>query len=162
MNRSTRVICIGNPYGGADAIGALVARMLRGEDLPEGVEILEVSGSGLSIIDLLYGASTVIFVDALLGGEKGRVRRIELYELLSMEEKPLISTHELDLLSSVEILRISDPDMAPERIYVIGVEIGDRIPMLGEPYENWMEGAARKAVELLLSSIRGADPLEKG
>lgn len=155
MNRSTRIICIGNPYGGADAVGALVAEMLRGEDLPERVEILEVSGSGLSIIDMLYGASTVIFVDALLGGEKGKVRRVELDELSSMEEKPLISTHELDIPSSVELLRISDPDMAPEMVYMIGVEIGDRVPRLGDLYEDWMEGAARKAVDLVLSSIRG-------
>ena len=62
-----RVIGIGNPLRGDDAIGLLVARRVRELAGPE-VEVMELEGEPARLIDAWQGAALVVVVDAVKSG----------------------------------------------------------------------------------------------
>jgi hydrogenase maturation protease len=62
-----KVIGVGNAWRGDDAVGLMVARRLKQENLPK-VEIAECPGSGCSLADAWQDAASVIVVDAMASG----------------------------------------------------------------------------------------------
>ena len=62
-----RVIGIGNPLRGDDAIGLLVARRVRELADPE-VEVMELEGEPARLIDAWQGAGLAVVVDAVKTG----------------------------------------------------------------------------------------------
>ena len=72
-----RVIGIGNPLRGDDAIGLLVARRVRELADPE-VEVMELEGEPARLIDAWQGADLAVVVDAVKSGApQGTVMRID-------------------------------------------------------------------------------------
>jgi hydrogenase maturation protease len=69
---AARVIGIGEPAAGDDAVGLAVAQAVQAIGLPPGVEVHGVRDP-LAILPLLDGAEVVILVDALADGPPGRV-----------------------------------------------------------------------------------------
>jgi len=67
------VIGIGNAYRYDDAAGLAVACRLRAEHL-EGVQILEHSGEGGSLLELWQGAAAIILVDHRRGRHSALMR----------------------------------------------------------------------------------------
>ena len=72
-----RVIGIGNPLRGDDAVGLLVARRVRELAGPE-VEVMELEGEPSRLIDAWQGARLVVVVDAVKSGAaEGAVMRFD-------------------------------------------------------------------------------------
>ena len=72
-----RVIGIGNPLRGDDAIGLLVARRVRELADPE-VEVMELEGEPARLIDAWQGAGLAVVVDAVnSGAPEGTVMRFD-------------------------------------------------------------------------------------
>jgi hydrogenase maturation protease len=114
-----RVIGIGRPERGDDAVGRLVARRLAA-DPPEGVCIMDCSGEFAALLDLWEGAEAVVIVDALQSGDSpGTIVRLDA-RLEQLPTPPSSSTHGFGLAEAVEIAKAFD--RLPPVVLVYGVE----------------------------------------
>jgi len=111
---------IGNPLRGDDAAGLLAARALRGR-APRGVEVLELEGEPLGLIEAWEGADLVLLADAVCsGGAPGEVHRVEAGEGPLPASLAGSSTHALGLAEAVELARALE--RLPPRLVVFGIE----------------------------------------
>jgi len=127
-------IGIGNPLRGDDAAGLLAARALRRwEDLGgsrppnppssdgEGIEVLELEGEPVDLIEAWEGAELVLVADAVSsGGEPGEVHRIDATAAPMPAALVGHSTHALGLAEAVELGRALE--RLPRRLVVYGIE----------------------------------------
>jgi hydrogenase maturation protease len=116
------VIGVGNPDRGDDAAGLLVARLLKGRDLPQ-VAVMEQPGEGAALMDAwkTSGATMVFLIDAVSsGGEAGAIYRLDA----TIEPIPAsffhYSTHAFSLAEAVELARVLGE--LPPRIVIYGIE----------------------------------------
>jgi hydrogenase maturation protease len=113
-------IGVGNPLRGDDAAGLLAARSVR-ERLDDEVEVLEMEGEPIDLIEAWRGADHVLVADAVAsGGEPGEIHRVDA----SAEPLPAMlagpSTHALGLAEAIELGRALD--RLPSRLVVYGIE----------------------------------------
>lgn len=116
-SRRVLVACMGNVLRGDDGFGVAVARELEERDFPDGVDVVEVGISGVSMAqELLDGYDALVLVDAMEreGGEPGTlyVERAE--------------TPDLDQYSTREISSFA-ADMHqtdPSKVLVLGKALG--------------------------------------
>ncbi|MCS7158082.1 MAG: hydrogenase maturation protease [Blastocatellia bacterium] len=119
--RSTWVIIgIGNAFRGDDAVGLVVARMLKEKALPD-VRIVEVSGEAASLIELWKDADSVILIDAVRSGNRpGTVYRLDGH----VEPIPASflrhSTHTFGVAEAIELARTLNE--LPSRLILYGIE----------------------------------------
>jgi hydrogenase maturation protease len=78
-NPRLKVIGVGNAWRGDDAVGLLVARRLKEDQLPE-VEIAECRGTVTAVREAWKDAAGVIVVDAVVsGGPPGTIYRFNAH-----------------------------------------------------------------------------------
>ncbi len=113
-------IGIGNPLRGDDAAGLLAARALR-ERGAGGIEVLELEGEPVGLIEAWRGAEAVVVADAVAsGGEPGEVHRIDAAAGPLPAALTGSSTHAMGLAEAVELARALD--RLPARLLVYGIE----------------------------------------
>jgi hydrogenase maturation protease len=80
MKGRVLVACVGNIFLGDDGFGAEVARRLAGQQMPDGVRVVDYGTGGMHLAyDLADGYETTILVDAApRGGEPGTVTVAEV------------------------------------------------------------------------------------
>jgi hydrogenase maturation protease len=111
---------IGNPLRGDDAAGLLAARALR-RHAPAGIEVRELEGEPVGLIDAWAGAETVVVADAVAsGGEPGELHRIDAGAAPLPAAFAGPSTHALGLAEAVELARALG--RLPPRLVVYGIE----------------------------------------
>ena len=127
---TVRVIGIGNPFVGDDAVGMLVARKLKKHKIP-GVDIIEAGLPGLDLLDLLEGMDRGIVIDAVHSGcEEGTILRLEVPQDLGKFsdvtwDSTAPSTHNFGL---GEALTLGDIlGTLPSSLAVYGIELGHLI-----------------------------------
>ena len=64
-NQKTLVIAVGNDILGDDAVGLHAARALR-SDIGACIDILEASGTGFALMDLMEGYDNVLLIDSII------------------------------------------------------------------------------------------------
>lgn len=121
-----RVVGVGNPDAGDDAVGLLAVRAARPELEVLGVEVVE-TGSGLHVMDLLRDVEAVIVVDAVRAPRGGRspgtiVRAEAGPEGLPAEIGSSLSSHGFGV---AEVVGLAAALETAPRVVVIGVEIAD-------------------------------------
>jgi hydrogenase maturation protease len=125
-----RVIGIGNPLRGDDAVGLLAVRRVRELADPE-VEVVELEGEPARLIDAWQGARLAVVVDAVKSDAPGgAVVRFDATAGPLPPSLSATSTHALGLGDAVEIARALD--RLPERLIVFGVE-GTRFQAGSDP-----------------------------
>jgi len=123
-----RIIGIGNAFAGDDAVGTLLVRRLD-FDHSETVEIVEAGLSGLSLLDIMEGAETVILIDAIHSNQApGTIHRLEIPRDLEIlhthawgSKSP--STHSFGLGESLTLG--ATLGTLPPTVVVFGIEIRD-------------------------------------
>ena len=121
-----RIIGIGNPFGGDDAVGILVAHRLIACERP-GIDIVEASLSGVGVLELLEGAEVAIIIDAVQSGNKeGTIFRLEIPKDLSHVENlawnsVTSSTHAYGLGEALELGNILGT--LPQYLIIYGIEL---------------------------------------
>jgi hydrogenase maturation protease len=145
-------IGIGNPMRGDDAAGLLAARALRARGL-HGVEVRELEGEPVDLMEAWQGAGLVLLADAVLsGGEPGQVHRVEV----GREPLPALlagaSTHVLGLAEAVELARALE--RLPPRLVVFGIE-GGSFQTGAEPGAAVLSAAERVADAAAEELLRG-------
>jgi hydrogenase maturation protease len=111
------VLCCGNPDRGDDAAGLLVARRLR----KLGIDCLEHSGEGLSLLEAWQGADEVVLVDAVVTGRPAGA--VSVWDALAapLAGWPLPgSSHALGLAEAVALGRVLG--RLPRRVTLYGIE----------------------------------------
>jgi hydrogenase maturation protease len=115
-----RVIGIGNPLRGDDAIGLLVARRVRELAEPE-VDVIEMEGEPARLIDAWQGARLAVVVDAVKSNAaEGTVIRIDATADPLPPTLSAPSTHALGLGDAIEIARALD--RLPPQLIVYAIE----------------------------------------
>jgi hydrogenase maturation protease len=113
-------IGIGNPLRGDDAAGLLAARSVR-QRLDDAVEVLEMEGGPVDLIEAWRGAEQVLVADAVAsGGRPGEVHRVDAVAGPLPAGLAGPSTHALGLAEAIELGRVLD--RLPPRLVVYGIE----------------------------------------
>ena len=122
-----RVVGVGNPDAGDDAVGLLAVRAARPElERLAGVEVVE-TGAGLHVVDLLDDVDAVVVVDAVRAPRGGRapgtiVRAEAGPQGLPAEVGSSLSSHGFGVAEAVGLAAALHD--AP-RVVFLGVEIAD-------------------------------------
>jgi hydrogenase maturation protease len=145
-------IGIGNPLRGDDAAGLLAARALRARGADD-IEVRELEGEPLDLIEAWEGAEAVVVADAVSSrGEPGTLHRVDAVA----EPLPAVlagpSTHALGLAEAVELGRALG--RLPRRLVVFGIEAAS-FEAGAEPGAAVRE-AAERAAAAAAGELRGA------
>ena len=113
------VIGIGNSFRRDDGVGPAVAAELIGRDL-DGLRVITCAAETAALLDAWDGAALAVLVDAVLGGEPGRVRRCSLDYLADAVP---VSSHDLSVRQAYDLGRALG--RAPQSVLVVTVDVAD-------------------------------------
>jgi hydrogenase maturation protease len=168
------VACFGNVLRADDGVGPAVARALVGQELPPGVQVLEVGIGGITLVqELMDGVDVLLVVDAVdLGRPAGTVvvQRPEVLDVstlsVSRRRDELADTHLATPARALVVAR--GLGVLPPTTLVVGVQTTDT----EEPRQGLSEATSRavpvvvREVQRLLaehagSSVRTSPPAER-
>jgi hydrogenase maturation protease len=114
------VLGIGNAWQGDDAAGLFAARRVR--DLaPAGVDVRELEGEPVSLVEAWDGGGEVFVIDAVRSGSPpGTVHRIDASHEPLPATLSAASTHTLGVGEAIELARALG--RLPERLVLYGIE----------------------------------------
>jgi hydrogenase maturation protease len=115
------VIGLGSELRGDDGAGIAAARRLRDAARQAGVEVRELAGDPLALLDAWSSRDAVVIVDAMRSGvAPGTVRRIDASASPPAAIGSVASTHAVGLCDAIELARALD--RLPARVIVHAVE----------------------------------------
>ena len=116
------MIGIGNRHAGDDAVGLVVAELLRARGLPAGIAVRTVEGDTVAMLAHWEGASASVLVDAVRSGAApGTIHHAEAGDAqLPVLLRRGSSTHMVGVAEAVELARVLD--RLPRRLVVYGIE----------------------------------------
>ena len=121
MASSFLFLGIGHPDRGDDSVGPFVAGKLAQDLGARGVEVLDHSGEGASLIDLWRDRQKTVIVDAMkTGGALGSVRRFDAVNEKLNSGVFRYSSHLFGLAEAVEMARVLK--RLPESLIIYGIE----------------------------------------
>ena len=116
-----RIVGVGEPTAGDDAVGVRVIERLRALGPPPGVELYALRDPS-ELATLLAGADRVVVIDAMLDPEHaGSVRLVEPHELGATAQP--ISSHGVDTLTAIAIARTLAGDGAFPEVRLLAIAI---------------------------------------
>jgi len=140
---SARVIGVGNPDRGDDALGWRVLDRLRSMDVP-GLECVRSVRDGSRLLEAWEGAASVVLVDAVVSGRPpGTLHRFDASAAPIPSRLGGTSTHALGVAEAIELGRVLG--RLPGRLVVYGVE-GRRFGP-GEALSEDLEPAVRETAD---------------
>ncbi|MEM2910372.1 MAG: hydrogenase maturation protease [Nitrososphaerota archaeon] len=144
----TVVIGLGNPILGDDAVGLVIASELR-KRMGRIVDIVELSAGGLTVAEAMLGYRKAIIVDALVeeGTVPGKILRLT-FEDLKTTPKRFIGFHDIDLVTSVELIKAIDRESFPDEVVVFGITI-QKPGCYQEGLSEEVKTAVPKCVEMI-------------
>jgi hydrogenase maturation protease len=148
------VVGLGNRLRGDDAVGLDVALALDGTP---GLEVVALEGEPVELIELWRGADAVVLVDAVAGGEPGRVRRLAGEEALGgWQAGAPASSHAMGLAQVLELAAALD--RLPPRLEVWAIE-GDSFATGNEPTAPVSAAGRRVAAAIAAASSVASTPI---
>lgn len=145
------VLGIGNVLLRDEGVGCHVVHAMEGISLPD-VEIID-GGTCPDVLQLFEGADKLVIVDAVKGGgTPGQIYRFHL-EDITLEQKPFLSLHDMDLADSLMLMQL-------------GHNIGEAVIIGAEPKEiNWglelspeLQEKVPQIIDAILSELNNTDP----
>jgi hydrogenase maturation protease len=122
MNKGARILIIGvgNYLLMDEGVGIHIINELEQYKLPQNVEIYDGGTGGFKLVDLVYGANKVIFIDAVdMGKRPGTVTAFKPEDVRSMYPKKKYSLHDTDLSEVIKMIKLLGN---PPEIEIIGVQ----------------------------------------
>lgn len=152
--RRIAVVGVGNILCRDEGLGIYVIRRLEKLKLPDVVTLHDCGTSGIAVLEAIDGASKAIIVDAVsMGGEPGKIYRLTLDDILSMEHSlfKMVSLHQFDLISTLKFAQFTDVYRIPKDLIIIGVEGAEFHLDIGLSDE--VSKAIPKIIEYILDEI---------
>lgn len=149
----TIIIGIGNPVRSDDAVGLVVARLLRrrlGDETD--VDVEELYAGGLRLVEAMVGYDRAVVIDAMATGTQppGSVRRLNYEELGRAQNVTCV--HDTSLPSALEIWRRSNIPV-PQEITVWGIE-GQDMLTVSEELSGPVCLGALEAAQAIMDELR--------
>jgi len=145
------VVGLGSPIMCDDAVGLRVSRAIDEMHL-EGVDCHEEAVGGLDILPIIHGYKMAIIVDAIMTGEYGPGTILIFSEKDFDDKIGEAASHDVNLPTAMKIGRQMDPDIMPERIMYIAIEVED-IKTMTETMTPNVEAAVPSACKAVLHLI---------
>jgi len=118
---ATKVIFVGNIFGGDDGIGPYLYNELKNHPDLQKYELLELGVIGLDLLSFVEEGDTLIIVDAVHSQKKhGKVILLEEKDL--SKDIKLLSQHDFGVEQTVALLRASQPEL--KKMSIIGIQVG--------------------------------------
>lgn len=119
----TLIVGVGNEFRGDDAVGICVARRLAALRLRD-VSVIEQSGEGSDLIDVLGTAECVYLIDAVSSlGLVGSIHRFNVHEQPLPAQYFGISSHAFGVSEAIEVAR--SLGQFPSKLVVYGIEVSN-------------------------------------
>ena len=146
-----KVIGVGNEWRGDDAVGLLVARRLKADQLPQ-VSIAECRGTVTAVREAWKDAAGVIVVDAVVsGGRPGSIYRFNAYDGEVPVQLPRsLSSHGLGVAEALALGQLFRE--LPPYLIIYGIEGQNFGP--GQEVSQEVEAAIPEAVRRLRQEIQ--------
>lgn len=116
------ILGIGNEFRRDDAAGIAAVRALS-NILREGIDLHEMSGEGVALMDVWRGRSWVIVIDAVAGKRPGVIHRFQLPGSVVPFKFFHYSSHHFSVAEAIEMSR--QLGTLPPRVDVFGIEATD-------------------------------------
>ena len=158
LNGRIAVIGLGSPIMCDDAVGLRVSEAIDALGMDD-VDCFQEAIGGLDILPVIHGYSHAIVVDAIQTGEYGPGTVLLFKESDFDEVIADAATHDVNLPTAIKIGRKMDPEIMPETISFVAVEVQD-IKTVTETMTPEVEAAvdsAKAAVLHLMESVRNRD-----
>ncbi|MFN8215501.1 MAG: hydrogenase maturation protease [Solirubrobacterales bacterium] len=143
------LVGLGNDLRGDDAAGLLVAREARRLLAGAGgaIEVLELAGEPVGLLDAWAGAERVVLADAVASGAApGALHRLDAAAAPLPAAFATASTHALGLAEAIELGRALG--RLPRRLTVLGIE-AERLATGAEPSPAVLAAVAVAAARAL-------------
>jgi hydrogenase maturation protease len=145
------VVGLGSPIMSDDAIGLVVADEIESLKL-DNVETKQEAIGGLDIIPVLHGYDNAVIVDAIQTGsyEPGTIMIFDPEDF-----EPTVgdaSAHGINLATAMHIGRQMDPEMMPESVRFVAIEVED-LQTVSETMTERVQAAVPGAVDAVLHII---------
>ena len=145
----TRIIGIGHPDRGDDAVGRIVAARLRRE-APGHAEVIETDGEAARLLDLFEGVDDVIVIDAgLSGAVPGTIHRLDATAAPLPRPMFATSSHAIGLAESIELARALGS--LPKRCIIFAIEAASFD--LGAPLSKPVAAAVERVIARVLDEL---------
>lgn len=156
LNGRIAVIGLGSPIMCDDAVGLRVSDAIDALGMDD-VDCFQEAIGGLDILPVIHGYSHAIVVDAIQTGEYGPGTVLLFRESDFDGVIADAATHDVNLPTAIKIGRKMDPEIMPETISFVAVEVQD-IKTVTETMTPEVEAAvdsAKAAVLHLIETARG-------
>jgi hydrogenase maturation protease len=152
MQGRVLVICAGNVLVADDGAGWAVYERLSRARLPENVTVEKTGCVGLGLLDFLDGQRLLVVVDAVrFGAPPGTLHVLE-WESLPGASHSAVSAHGVHMRDAVEVARRLDPERAPGRAILVGIE-GSCFDQLGGGLTPLVAAAVESAAQAVLRLV---------
>ena len=161
-NPRLKVIGVGNEWRGDDAVGLLVARRLKEDQLPQ-VEIAECRGTLTAVREAWKDTAGVIVVDAVVsGGPPGTIHRFDAHGAgIPVEPSRSTSSHGWGVAEALALGKVFQE--LPPWLIIYGIEGQNFGP--GQEVSQEVEAAIPEAVRRIRREIQawlGQEPPQTG
>jgi hydrogenase maturation protease len=156
------VVGLGSPIMCDDAVGLRISEEIERMSIP-GVDCRQEAVGGLDILPVIHGYRHAVIVDAIqtMQYDPGTVL---LFKESDFEEVVAgASCHDVNLPTAIKIGRQMDPEIMPEDIRFVAVEVQD-IRTMSETMTPEVEDAVesgKAAVLHILEELRGQGPKDR-
>ena len=145
------VVGLGSPIMCDDAVGLRVSQRIEDMHM-EGVECFQEAVGGLDILPIIHGFDMAVIVDAIMLGEYNP-GTVLLFSESDFDDKiGEAATHDVNLPTAIKIGRQMDPDIMPEKIGFVAIEVQD-IKTMTEAMTPEVEDAVPSATNAVLHLI---------
>lgn len=158
LKDKTVVIGLGSPIMTDDAVGLKVSEMVESLNLPD-VDTRQEAIGGLDILPMIRGYRFAIVVDAIQTYmyDPGTIMLFDPEDFDSTIADA--SAHDVNLATAIKIGRDMDPDLMPEKIRFVAIEVKD-IQTMSETMNPEIEecvDSAKNAILHIISEFRCPD-----
>jgi len=148
---SIAVVGLGSPIMCDDAVGLRISQSIEDMGLDD-IDCYQEAVGGLDILPVIHGYRMAVIADAIQTGEyePGTVMIFTEEDFASKISEA--SSHDVNLPTAIKIGRQMDPDLMPERIVYVAVEVED-IKTVTETMTPKVEASVEKGREAVLHYI---------
>ncbi|MGZ4903505.1 MAG: hydrogenase maturation protease [Halobacteriota archaeon] len=156
-----KVLGAGNYLMADDGVGVHILEKLEQSAIPD-VELENAGVGGLAILDLMEDADDVIIIDAVRGGGGAPG---SIYKFTDKDLPPaqlfMMSLHDLSLVDTLALGHQIQPELMPDNITIIGVEV-ERVEGICTELSPSVEAAADEVVTMVFEEIERFKALRHG